>query len=188
MIREACVHGRFQPFHNEHLSYVLAAKELCEFLWIGIARPDPPTGTSIDQSHRERLENNPLMYYERVRLVSAVLLHQGLTCSCFGVVPFPIDQPELLPNYVPTTVHCFTTVNDQWNHEKNQTLVALGYSVTVLWERPKSIHGSALRAMIVDGDPDWRSLVPAPSAALLTQWGIETRLRQFFERKALHSG
>ena len=33
--------GRFQIFHNEHLQYVMAAKEQCEHLIVGIASPDP---------------------------------------------------------------------------------------------------------------------------------------------------
>jgi cytidyltransferase-like protein len=51
-------HGRFQPFHNGHLEYVRAAKERCDFLWIGITKYDideaalSPLGTE-----RERPEN-----------------------------------------------------------------------------------------------------------------------------------
>ena len=33
--------GRFQIFHNEHLQYVMAAKEQCEHLIVGITSPDP---------------------------------------------------------------------------------------------------------------------------------------------------
>jgi nicotinamide mononucleotide adenylyltransferase len=186
VIREACVHGRFQPFHNEHLSYVLAAKGLCEFLWIGIARPEPRKSISTGQTHREIPENNPLTYYERARIISAVLFYQGIPYSSFSITPFPIDEPELLTNFIPTTVHCITTINDQWNREKNRRLEALGYHVNVLWERPKKIHGSAIRSMIASGNSSWRNFVPDTCAELLTQWDIESRLRRIIERKDPH--
>ena len=37
---QGSVHGRFQPPHNGHLEYILAAKVQVKFLWIGIARYD----------------------------------------------------------------------------------------------------------------------------------------------------
>jgi len=44
--KEGSAHGRFQPFHNGHLEYVLAAQKQSDFLWIGITKFD------IDQ-HKE---------------------------------------------------------------------------------------------------------------------------------------
>ena len=37
MVAEGCIHGRFQPFHIEHLEDALAALDRCGFLWIGLA-------------------------------------------------------------------------------------------------------------------------------------------------------
>ncbi len=41
MVAEGCIHGRFQPFHIEHLEDALAALDRCGFLWIGLAEPFP---------------------------------------------------------------------------------------------------------------------------------------------------
>jgi nicotinamide mononucleotide adenylyltransferase len=41
------VHGRFQPFHNGHLEYVLSAKQKCDFLYVGIAMWGSPTLTRV---------------------------------------------------------------------------------------------------------------------------------------------
>ena len=40
MIELGAVCGRFQIFHNDHLQYVLAAKERCRRLIVGITSPD----------------------------------------------------------------------------------------------------------------------------------------------------
>jgi len=40
MFKTGSIHGRFQPFHNEHLDYVLRALDRCDFLWIGITQYD----------------------------------------------------------------------------------------------------------------------------------------------------
>jgi D-arabinose 5-phosphate isomerase GutQ len=36
------IHGRFQILHNDHLKYLLAGKDLCRHLVIGITNPDSP--------------------------------------------------------------------------------------------------------------------------------------------------
>ena len=35
------IHGRFQLLHNDHLKYLLAGKQRCRHLVIGITNPDP---------------------------------------------------------------------------------------------------------------------------------------------------
>ena len=62
-----CIHGRFQPFHNEHLDYALAALKEVDFLWIGITQFDViefKTGNS-SPSRTEKIAN-PLTYIERI--------------------------------------------------------------------------------------------------------------------------
>ena len=34
------IHGRFQLLHNEHMKYIMAGKERCEHLIIGICNPE----------------------------------------------------------------------------------------------------------------------------------------------------
>ncbi len=33
------VHGRFQPFHLDHLKYALAGLTHCDYLFVGITNP-----------------------------------------------------------------------------------------------------------------------------------------------------
>jgi nicotinamide mononucleotide adenylyltransferase len=140
MIEDGSIHGRFQPFHNDHLEYALAAKKACRFLWIGITKFDiAPTEASPLGRDRERPENNPLTYFERVSIISAALIDAGIDRSSFGFVPFPIETPKRLSGFMPISIPCFTTICEEWNKEKIRVLRALGYEVKVLWERERKM-------------------------------------------------
>ncbi len=47
------IHGRFQILHNDHMRYLLAGKERCEHLVVGITNPDP---TLVREDAAEMLE------------------------------------------------------------------------------------------------------------------------------------
>jgi nicotinamide mononucleotide adenylyltransferase len=174
----ASVHGRFQPFHNDHLEYVLAAKQRCEFLWIGITKYD------ITQSEftplgrpRERPENNPLSYFERINIISESLTAAGMEPGNFGFVPFPIETPERLPGFMPITIPCLTTVCEEWNREKIKILRSYGYTVSVLWERSqKLVSGGVIRENIINGGSEWKSMVPAATARAVGLLELRQRL------------
>jgi nicotinamide mononucleotide adenylyltransferase len=174
----ASVHGRFQPFHNEHLEYVLAVKERSDFLWVGITKVDitPSEFTPLGR-HRERPENNPLTYFERVNIISEVLSEVGLEKGSFGFVPFPIETPNHLAGFMPTAVPCFTTIREEWNKEKIKILKQYGYTVIVLWERPnKTITGGAIREDIINGGSAWRYQVPPATVAAIERLNLRERL------------
>src|SRR5580700_4394306 len=108
VIAAGSVHGRFQPFHNDHLEYALAAKERCEFLWVGITKYDiAPSEASPLARARERPDHNPLTYFERITLITRALNEAGVPRECFAFVPFPIETPSRLPSFMPTSVPCF---------------------------------------------------------------------------------
>lgn len=172
---EGSVHGRFQPFHVEHLEYVLAAKQRCDFLWIGITAS--PAVLSPLGRLRERPEANPLTFYERVVTIGEVLTSENVPADEYAVVPFPIETPALLTQYLPLSVTCFTTICEDWNREKIKVLQAAGYRVEVLWEREKRVSGSQIRASILAGDNDWTRLVPPGTADAVLKFGIQARLR-----------
>ena len=174
----ASVHGRFQPFHNEHLEYVLAAKAKCDFLWIGITKYDttPSEFTPLGRP-RERPENNPLTYFERISIISESLIEAGLHAGSFGFVPFPIETPHRLAEFMPTSVPCLTTVCEDWNKEKIRILRGYGYAVTVLWERTeKLVTGGAIREQIVGGDSSWHALVPPATVRAVEELKLRDRL------------
>jgi hypothetical protein len=119
MVDTGVVHGRFQLFHLDHLKYVLAGKERCRHLVVGITNPDP-TLTKFDPAdpHRGLEVDNPLTFYERFIIIRETLLEAGLNYRDFSLVPLPINFPELYRYYVPLDATFFLTIYDDWGGEK----------------------------------------------------------------------
>src|SRR4051812_33335574 len=174
----ASAHGRFQPFHNEHLEYVQAAKRHCEFLWIGITMPDITAGhLKPSGPDRERPDANPLTYFERTQMIRDALCDSGIDPLSFAFVPFPIETPESLQTYLPLEIPCLTTVCESWNRKKIELLESLGYQVLVLFEREKKqITGWDIRTRIINDDPSWQTLVPPATGRAITTLDLRSRL------------
>jgi nicotinamide mononucleotide adenylyltransferase len=175
----ASAHGRFQPFHNGHLQYLLAAKERCRFLWVGITQSDiRALNSSPHDPHRGGSSNNPFTFFERLEMVTAALVTAGVSQCEFGVIPFPVDTPDLLPDFLPTTVPILTTIYDDWNRYKVQSLRQVGYDVQILWEsNRKPAEGVQVRRLTVAGNEGWRDLVPTTTAVLLDRLNARQRLQ-----------
>lgn len=155
------VHGRFQLFHNDHLEYALAAKRECKVLIVGITSPNNTLlkYEGIDP-HRSNSLANPFTYFERFQMIKNSLLGAGLKREEFEIVPFPIEDPSSLHNYIPLSTTSFFTIYDEWGEEKLRRLGELGYSVSVLWRnREKKISSTTIRELIVKGQK-WSHLVP----------------------------
>jgi cytidyltransferase-like protein len=156
-----CVHGRFQPFHDGHLEYVLRARQRCERLIIGITAADP---TAIRKEaanpHRHEPASNPFTYFERLLMIQGALLAEGLKARDFALVPFPVHEPGLIGYYVPRgTVH-FVRVYSRWEEEKVRRLRDEGFPVEVLDPgEEKKVSGTEVRRLMREGLP-WEHLVP----------------------------
>jgi nicotinamide mononucleotide adenylyltransferase len=174
------VHGRFQLFHRDHLKYVLAAKERCRHLVVGITNPDPTlTGFDAADPHRSETADNPLTFYERFVILRETLLEQGLGFQEFSLVPLPINFPDLYRYYVPLDATFFLTIYDPWGERKLQQFESLNLNVEVLWRKPESEKGltaTAIRRLIGLGQP-WEHLVPAAVARLVKEMGLLERLK-----------
>ncbi len=175
------IHGRFQVLHNDHIKYLLAGKELCSHLIIGITNPDPSfTKDSEANPHRSTPLANPLTYYERYVMVQAALLEQGLSLSEFSIVPFPINVPELIQYYVPMDAIFFLTIYDNWGRQKKEYFNALGLKIYVLWEVPlekKGLSSNDIREFMIKEEA-WEHLVPNSVAKFLKEWDIAQRLKE----------
>lgn len=177
----AAVHGRFQPVHNGHLEYILAAKRECQFLYVGLTQGSIARLADVSPyaHHRAMRANNPLTYFERQELLRDVLLEAGVRTDEFAVVPFPIevDNGNELPQYLPLEVRMLTTVYDEWNREKVRLLKRIGYEVEVLWERAdKQVAGWEVRDLIRAG-AGYEVLVPAATSRAVVRLGLKERLR-----------
>lgn len=175
------IHGRFQILHNDHMKYLLAGKELCKHLIVGITNPDPSlTKDHESNPHRSTSLANPLTYYERYIMIREALLEKGLKLSEFSIVPFPINLPELIKFYVPMDVIFFLTIYDDWGRQKKKVFEKLGLKVHVLWEVPlekKGLNGSEIRDAIIKGE-SWKHFVPSSVTKLVKEWNIVHRLKE----------
>jgi nicotinamide mononucleotide adenylyltransferase len=180
----ASVHGRFQPFHMEHLDYVTKAFNVAEFLYIGITQFEKAHLKHVDGAgeHREARASNPLTYFERAEVISLALKGAGYVESQFRITPFPIEKPEQLLDFLPTSIPILTTRVDEWNDCKISLLADLGYSVKTLFDRdPKGVAGSEIRSLIAKGDDSWHSMVPEATIAYLDALNLGVRIRQVLE-------
>ena len=175
------IHGRFQILHNDHLKYLLAGKELCDRLIVGITNPDPSQTKYTDANpHRDSVFANPLTYYERFILIQEVLLEYDIRLTEFSIVPFPINFPELISYYVPMDAVFFLTIYDEWGRQKKELFENLGVNIHLLWEVPledKGLCGTDIRELLIQ-DKKWDHLVPRTVAQSLRKWDISTRLKK----------
>ena len=164
------VHGRFQPFHNGHLEYLKSAAARCQQLFVGITNPDP-TRIKPEASDpiRHLPESNPFSYAERLLMVKAAAADLGLGPAAVHVIPFPVNEPELWPAYVPADVTQFLRVFSAWGGTKLERLREAGYEVVILDEgAEKEISGADVRTALREGG-DWESLVPAGVARVIRE-------------------
>ena len=152
------IHGRFQPFHLGHLEYLQGAAARCDELWVGITNPDPArVKEEVSDPLRHLPESNPWSYAERLLMVKAAAADADIDVH---VIPFPVNEPELWPAYVPPGVTQFIRHFSEWGGTKIERLRAAGYEVVVLDEgAEKELSGADVRATMRDGR-DWRALVP----------------------------
>lgn len=180
MTKTGVIHGRFQVLHNDHLRYLLAGKEKCLHLVIGITNPDPIlTRDDPAEPHRSLPDANPLTYYERYLTLRAALLEAGFPFDAFSVVPFPINLPELYRYYLPLDATFFLTIYDLWGERKLQLFKSLNLKTEVLWRRTadaKGLSGALIRKKMLLGEP-WEHLVPPSTVHFMKAWSIPARLK-----------
>jgi cytidyltransferase-like protein len=176
-----CVHGRFQPFHNGHLEYVLHARQRCERLIIGITAAVPAAVRKEDTSpHRHEPGANPFTYFERLQMIQDTLLAEGLSSPIFAIVPFPIQDPGFIGHYVPEGTTHFVRVYSRWEGEKTRRLRDEGFPVEVLNPgEEKKVSGIEVRRFMREGLP-WEHLMPRGAAAVVRRVLVEdpSRLRR----------
>jgi cytidyltransferase-like protein len=159
------IHGRFQPFHNGHLEYLRGAAARSERVFVGITNPDPQRIKEEPSDPLRHLpESNPFSYTERLLMIEAVAADEGIAVH---VIPFPVNEPELWPAYVPEGVTQYLRLFSEWGGTKLERMRAAGYEVVVLDEgAEKEVSGIEVREAIRGGG-DWEVLVPPGVARVI---------------------
>lgn len=178
--------GRFQPLHIGHMKYISHALVVCEHLLVGITNPDPGlTAPDRASRHRSLATSNPFTYYERYMMVKSALLESGLQREQYDIVPFPINFPDRLHNYVPMNAHFFINVFDEWGYRKVELLRSQGIAniaVRVFEESAKPTSGSEIRSLIL-ADGDWEQFVPSAVSTIIREIGVESVKERMFKTK-----
>ena len=164
------IHGRFQPFHNGHLEYLRGAAARCDELFVGITNPDPTRIRHEPSDPARHLpESNPWTYAERLLMVKAAARDLGLDLARVHVIPFPVNEPELWPAYVPDGVTQYLRLFSEWGGTKLERLRDAGYEVVVLDQgAEKEISGADVRAALREGG-DWESFVSPAVAQVIRE-------------------
>jgi len=170
----ACVTGRFQPVHADHLRLFRLALEASGRLVVAVTNPDPGTyRAELGSSHRHLGEANPFTYFERLELLTAALgSDEGVgpeVAERVRIVPFDLGRPEHWPHYVPLSAVQYVGVYGPWEREKLRRLAAGGYRVV---EMPGDQHtrrtSTAIRQALRAGT-GWERLVPAATVEPLRE-------------------
>lgn len=178
MMRFGVVHGRFQPFHKQHLEYVLSGTRLCDHLVIGITNPFPERAQfSSESPHRHTNDANPYNYFSRYQMIRNSLLLEGLAAETFTIVPLCLfathEWNQLLPPRNQTEF--FVRVFSDWERKKISDFRSLGYSTTEIDRGVKKrMTATEVRDRITHGG-DWPSLVPAGTLQVLLSLGVPSQ-------------
>jgi len=161
------VHGRFQPFHNGHLEFLQGAAARVDEVWVGITNPDPQRIKPEPSDPLRHLpESNPYSYWERMLMIESTAEDAGIPVR---VIPFPVNEPDLWPAYVPPDVTQFIRLFSEWGGTKLDRLRAAGYEVVVLDEgAEKELSGADVRDALRNGG-DWEALVPDGVARVIRE-------------------
>ncbi|MBD1893205.1 nicotinate-nucleotide adenylyltransferase [Coleofasciculus sp. FACHB-129] len=157
------IHGRFQPFHKEHLQYLLSALERCEHCVVGITNPEPSEfNEEVTSGHRHLPASNPYTYFQRAEMIRRSLIAERIEINKISFVPFHIFDTSKWYFYLPkpnSTVQ-YVRLFSSWERKKVGLFYAYGFQVEILDEGAvKNIEATQVRQLMEVGG-DWKKLVP----------------------------
>lgn len=160
--------GRFQPFHNGHLSAVKFGLSQVDNLWIGIG--------SSNKSFEKR---NPFTAEERKEMITSSLDPDSLKRTQIYYVP-DIGDHERWTFHVDSIIPKYDVVfsNDDFTISLYKKRGINVIQVPLL-ER-EAISGTNIRNLIVSGK-DWYGLVPEGTRKVLLRIGAKSRLYKILQ-------
>jgi nicotinamide-nucleotide adenylyltransferase len=178
--RTGHVHGRFQPFHSEHLEYAAWAADHVDELLVGITNADAShTAEEAADAKRHRPEHNPFAYHERHRMIRAAIDDSSIPVPV-QIMPFPINRPELWSAYAPESARYFVNVLEDWHEVKAARLRDHGRTVRTK-EGTRTVSGTDIRERMAAGDGAWRAEVPDATVTVIEDVGGVERVRRLWE-------
>jgi nicotinamide mononucleotide adenylyltransferase len=145
------VHGRFQPpLHVNHFDYISHGFDIAEKVRILITNPDLKESSVVEASHRNKSENNPFTYDERVEMFGSFFDEYGIPESRYEFKPFDITDEAVwslvLDKHIPNLIN---TYGSPWSAKKLELFNERGYPVIHLNNAKKmDVSGTKLREVI----------------------------------------
>jgi nicotinamide mononucleotide adenylyltransferase len=170
MSRTACVTGRFQPVHLQHVELFLRALDDADRLIVAITNPTQDSYAGEDPSlHRNRADANPFDVAFRTALIEASLADAGIN-DVTTIVTFDIFAPDTWAGVVPLDVTQVVRVYSPWEHDKVARFRAAGYPVRMLdGDTTNKIAASDIRTSLFSGGNTWQTQVSPSARALLSK-------------------
>lgn len=166
--------GRFQPFHNGHLSVIQEILEKHDRVII-----------VIGSAEKNFLPKNPLTAGERYQLIEAGLKEANIPAEKYSIIPIRnINNYALWVNHINSYVPPYTTLytgskivktcyEGKYTKEHRETKV--GPDIVTI-DRKFDLSATKVRKAIVE-DTNWEELVPTATTKLLKKWKIPHRLK-----------
>jgi nicotinamide-nucleotide adenylyltransferase len=164
--------GRFQPFHNGHLSAVKQALSEVDLLHIGVG--------SAQYSHNSR---NPFTADERIRIIRAVLKENGVPERRFSMTKVPdIHNDDLWVSHVRDRIPPFEMVfvgnkgivKELFEKEKGTPIHLVRHEV--------DICASDIRRAMVN-DEDWRVHLSPSAIRILEEMKAVERMKEIYKNQ-----
>lgn len=150
MFKILTVHGRFQPpLHINHWNYISKAFETAEKVIILITNPHLEETPVPEAEHRNKRENNPFTYEQRVEIFRSFFDIMGISKDRYELRPFDITDENTLDRLdkdVPNLVNVYSN----WSKAKLEKFQSKGLE-TIKLEIPKvpEISGTKIRTIIL---------------------------------------
>ena len=172
IMNKACIHGRFQPFHLEHLQYFLKAFEKYDFLYIGITKPNIDNLSKTDyhdKIYRDDPGNNIFTYDQRCKIIEYSLVEKGISRNRFSFLPFDIDQIETIT--LPKNIICVSNIVEAWNEHKLDKLKNSGYQVDILYKNllVDKMSSTKIRESIKGKADSWKQYIPNGAITIIEE-------------------
>jgi cytidyltransferase-like protein len=172
-------HGRFQPPHNGHVRYVLAALERAERVIVGICTPELCTEEEAARTGYPCVpEHNPFSYAERAGMLAAALDEAGVSPARYSFAALRSDYADV-ESAIPKNAVFLMSVTGAGDAAKIAHLASLGYATETIMELPSGTvreEGSGVRDGLRQGDGSWKDLVPESVRGYLEQHGLLDKL------------
>jgi cytidyltransferase-like protein len=184
--------GRFQPFHNGHLSLLRRTVEKYGGpVVIGIVKPDPTTVFPGDEKRWIRFDrkDNVLNYWERFTCIRLTMQEDAkLRRSVEAIVPLPRPSVNLgrAKQFIPPKPRAFILFQkrgDEVEEYKRKTYIQLGEQVHVIKDSDVPgdvtlVDGTLIRCLIALGVSAWKAIVPEPTIDYLERIGFPQRVTE----------